>query len=222
MEWVFLSYPWGPDCPAYRDGSKIFLEKIRDFSKGDQGRQIEFKASNHIGTHIDVPAHSCENGLTITDYTANEFIFNSVQLLNIKVPDDALIKSADIENALLQTNKVKKNADFLLLKTGAGCQRQSVDYWQNNPGLSTGVSSLLRDVFPQIRAVGLDSISLTSFNHREEGRKSHREFLCNKHPICIIEDMDLANIYESPSVVIALPLRIINGDGAPVTVIAKF
>ncbi|RYZ80474.1 MAG: hypothetical protein EOP04_25820 [Proteobacteria bacterium] len=71
-------------------------------------------------------------------------------------------------------------------------------------------------------AIGLDSISLTGFQNREVGRAAHKEFLAGPNPILIIEDMNLEALQgKTPSSVIVLPLRILSGDGAPCTAIAK-
>ena len=77
------------------------------------------------------------------------------------------------------------------------------------------------DRFPSLRAIGLDTISISSFSHRDVGRAAHREFL--NSGIRIIEDMKLKNIIEPSKLmrVIALPFRYLGSDGAPTTIIGE-
>ena len=72
-----------------------------------------------------------------------------------------------------------------------------------------------------IKAIGFDSISLSSLKHREEGRRAHKLFLLND--IRIFEDLKLSGIKPPSSfqTVISLPLIIDGCDGGPCTIIAK-
>ena len=69
------------------------------------------------------------------------------------------------------------------------------------------------------RAVGIDCISITAFSDRPLGRKVHNEFLGGSHSFFLIEDMSLKHVQlgDLRAVIIA-PIRIENGDGAPVSV----
>jgi len=89
--------------------------------------------------------------------------------------------------------------------------------------LSADLAKGLRTNYQNIRALGVDVISITSRLHREEGRKAHREFLGGHYasePFVLIEDMSLSNLTDYISQVIVLPLMIAGTDGAPCTIIA--
>ena len=69
-------------------------------------------------------------------------------------------------------------------------------YATNNPGLHPDLGRWFRVNYPEIRAVGMDWISISSFAHRETGREAHRAFLDPDgagQPIVILEDMDLSS-----------------------------
>ena len=55
----------------------------------------------------------------------------------------------------------------MIYKTGFGKFRGKESYWKNNPGFAPEVAEILRDNFPNLRAVGMDFISLTAFQNRE-------------------------------------------------------
>ena len=81
----------------------------------------------------------------------------------------------------------------------------------------------LRSCFPELRVLGFDSISLSSFAHRKIGREAHKTFLDHHRPILLLEDMDLCmvdNIITLKQVIVA-PLRVDGADGAPCTVFAN-
>jgi arylformamidase len=65
----------------------------------------------------------------------------------------------------------------------------------------------------------MDFISISSLTDRETGRQAHRAFL--EKDILIIEDMKLGELEDGPVLaeVVCLPLRFVNGDGAPCTIL---
>jgi len=77
----------------------------------------------------------------------------------------------------------------------------------------------------ELAFLGVDAISISSPDHREVGREAHRILLGPHHSgreaVRLIEDMDLAALHGSPNRVWVAPLRMLGGDGAPVTVFAE-
>ena len=172
---------------------------------------------NHIGTHVDVPYHFFENGMQLTDYKPDFWIFNNPQCVEVSCGDGHLICIEDLKG------EIKANTDLLLLRTGYEKYRNGERYWNKNPGLSPEIAKKLRELYPNIRALGTDLISVTSFLHRKIGRETHREFLGNQYktdPIVLIEDMSLVGFNNYSSKVIVLPLLIVDADGAPCTIVS--
>jgi len=67
----------------------------------------------------------------------------------------------------------------------------------------------------------MDLISVTSREHREEGRAAHRAFLDpagEGNPVLLIEDMALAHVRGALRAVCVSPLRVRDADGGPCTV----
>jgi len=119
------------------------------------------------------------------------------------------------------------DSDLLLIRTGFCDKRKERIYWENNPGLNAELGLKLRVNMPNLKAVGFDFISVSRWKDRAEGRRAHRDFLdpqAKGNPILLIEDMDLTNFRVSKKIissVTVLPLRMLNADGAPVTIIAQ-
>ncbi len=154
----------------------------------------------------------------MTYYDPYCWIFNHPLCVDAPGEDGYLIKYKDVANS------IKLETDLLLLRTGYEKFRMETKYWKKNPGLSPNLAMELRTNHSNIRAVGVDVISITSRMHKDEGRKAHREFLGNQYdsnPIVLIEDMSLINFMTDISQVTVLPLMISNADGSPCTIIAQ-
>ena len=76
---------------------------------------------------------------------------------------------------------------------------------------------MLNEYFPNLKAIGLDVISVTSLLDRDQGRQIHQALL--GQGIRIFEDVALHHIQTPLKEVIALPLMLESADGAPVTMI---
>ena len=219
---MFLSHPWGPSCPPYANGSRVIIEADKCMSAGSSCNSLTFSAPNHIGTHFDFPLHFTGNGKSVEDYEANDFVFNRVACLWLTSLKAGALITRDLVASQIEELAPPPNLDMLLIRTGSSIFRNEARYWAEGIGIGRGVADFLRDLFPDLRAVGIDTISISSLPHRYVGRDVHREFLCHEsRPLLIIEDMQLEALSRCKiSQVIALPLRIEKGDGAPCTVIA--
>jgi arylformamidase len=213
--YIYLSYFLDENTPLYGGEKGIKMVPDRAIKNGDTANTKRVTLHNHSGTHIDFPNHFFDDGKVAQDYAASFWVFNHVHVLNKTAALDELIVLTDDE---LQSIPV--DTEFLIFKTGFSAFRNQDQYWTNNPGISPEVADTLRKQCPQIRAIGMDFISLTSYQNREIGRVSHREFLA-KSPILLIEDMDLRHLTETPMQVICLPLLLANADGAPISIIAQ-
>jgi arylformamidase len=218
MKKIFLSYVLSPKTPAYGNGPSLQMQQVKNMACGDSCNQFEFSMNNHLGTHVDCPHHFDANGKKIDEYPAEFWFFEKCFLLEVFAKDAELI---DLSSWI---SKIPSDVEFLIVKTGFCHRREESVYWQQNPGMAPISGVVLRQNFPKLKAIGLDLISLSSYQHRAEGRVAHKEFLEeNKEgaPILIIEDMDLRYLESSPSRVFVSPLRIEGLDGSPVTILAE-
>ena len=213
----YLSYYISENTPSYGNGEGIIISPDKETNKGDSCNTINLTLSNHSGTHIDLPYHFNPNGKTLNDYSPSFWQFQFVEIIDLsgKVSDCQII-----EPELLLKLKNKKT-ELLLIKTGYGVHRGTDRYTLTPPGLSADLAPFLRKNFPQLRCIGMDLISISSYSNRKEGRKAHHAFLNPKEgePILLIEDMKLD--IEGPfKKVIVSPLLIDKADGTPCTVMA--
>ncbi len=216
--WVWMSHVNEPSTPCYGGDTGISISPVKRQDCGDSCNTVELKISNHSGTHIDAPLHFIPGGKTIEQYEAEDWIFRQPVLLDIDITDDTIIDCKIIEKSI--TPDIN-DADIVLIRTGMEAFRSREKYWKHAPGFSPDLFRFFQTSFPSFRAIGMDTISISSLTHRTTGREAHKEFLGNG--IIIMEDLSLAGIPRDIVLdqVIALPYRYINSDGSPITVIGK-
>lgn len=194
--------------------------KIRSktsISKGDSANSLFISMPNHIGTHIDAPKHFFDNGKTIDQYLASFWIFSSVRLVDIPLVAGEFVKVEHLEGRL------DNETDCLLIRTGFEKWRGERIYWERNPGVSAEVGSWLKNNYPKVRILGIDTISVSSWVNRPIGREAHRALLSGADEILLIEDMRLSELESSSCIneIVVAPMLVSNGDGAPCTIIAR-
>ncbi len=217
---IYLSYILDENTPTYGNRNRFICEKKSDISKGNVANDSTISATVHVGTHIDMPYHFFEGGQTIENFDASYFRFTNVLFIDI-LPKDIIVKDDLI--ALLKTQTNKNSYDMLVVKTGICHKRDNNEFWQTNYGFDPSIAEYLRMEYPNIRVIGFDSISVSSFANRILGKESHRAFLNPKQPILLVEDMDLTHLKKDSKIdkIDIAPLRIAQCDGLPCTIIAE-
>ncbi len=217
-EWISLSFELSRNTPLYGGGqAPLHLKHVKSPACGDSCEVSEVMIQNHWGTHFDCPAHFFPDGRRVGDYSVAELIFTRVQWLEIPLSEGRLIEIADLEGRL------DSKTDLLLIKTGFERFRENADqYGARGPGLSEAACLYLRK-FTNLRAIGFDFVSLSSFLNRDEGRKAHRAILSNdgRAPILVVEDMKLSELRGEIEELHLVPLRVEGLDSAPCTVLAR-
>lgn len=211
----YLSHYIDSETPTYGNYNKPSVESEKSILKGDAANTQLLNFSNHTGTHIDFPYHFSEKGKNINNYPADFWIFNNPFVLEIIVNENEII------NFVKQINLIPKNVDFLIIKTDFQKFRNNEKYWKNNPGIEPEMAFILKENFQNIKVIGFDFISISSFNNRPLGREAHKAFLIDSD-ILIVEDMNLSNISDNISQIFCFPLLINKTDGTPVTIICKY
>jgi len=108
---------------------------------------------------------------------------------------------------------------MVLIKTGFEKFRHKKIYWSDNPILGVEVADKFIEIYPNLKAVGIDSISFSNSQFNEIGKNVHRKFLSNN--MLLFEDLSLKalNINDNLIKVVALPIRFSGCDGGPCSVL---
>lgn len=222
MKWILLSYSLSKNSPLYGNTPSVEITVDKSMSKGDSCNTSILKLSNHSGTHVDTPKHFWEEGRSIAEYAVHELIFNSPLVIDCPKSTKEMITVKDLKSFEKELSK----CDILLLRTGFWKHRNKEIYRLENPGISPEIANYIRSKFENIRCIGVDSISVSSYANREEGRETHKIFLqkgkFSGDPLLIVEDMDLSNNkLDRLKTVIVAPLIVEGVDSSPCTVIGE-
>ena len=212
-----LSYHLNAKTPMYGSAMPVKIEPCKQISKGDACDTSYVTFSNHSGTHIDAPRHFSAGGKSLSQYGIEELIFSRPFVLDLKKGDGELVLPQDLKDI--------PECDLLLIRTGFYQYRGTEKYRLNNPGISAAAAKMIRETLPSIRAIGIDSISVSSYTKREEGRLAHQALLdpdAHKNkPLLLIEDMDLSGDLSGLKKVFAVPVFFEGVDSMTCTVIGR-
>ena len=168
---------------------------------------------SHSGTHIDAPIHFNVNNETIDKLSVTKLISTAwiVDLTHIKPKE--LITVAHLKSL---ENKLQPG-ESVLLHTNWSKIIEKDDYRNGLPRISEALAIWLGE--KKINMLGVEPPSVADVNNIEEVTKIHTILMENN--IVIIEGLtNLDKITSEKVTLIALPLKVENGDGAPARVIA--
>jgi len=222
-KYILLSYCIDESTPVYGNTPQPQILQNSSISSGDTSNTFNLKIHNHTGTHIDAPYHFQNNGNKISDYSLEDLIFSSPVVLGCTVGKEGNISS---DSLMLSADRLE-GADCLLLRTNFGIFRNEDVYRTHNPAILSEAIKWLRKEFPSIRCLGIDTISISSYQNRDEGRKAHNEAFILKEgsgePLLLIEDMNLESLKDSHILkkIIVIPWQIKGIDSAPCSILAE-
>ncbi|EMY76173.1 putative cyclase [Leptospira weilii serovar Ranarum str. ICFT] len=227
MSHIYLNHLLKSDTPSYANNGKLEINRTRSIKNGDTSNETELLFSNHMGTHIDAPFHFGDDGKALDEYPPDFWICEVPYTIEyFAAPEEIL--SLEVLFPFLE--KIPKNADILILKTGFEKYRTTnLEYYCfQNPAIEPNVGLWLRKN-RKLKFFGFDYISLSSRAHRNMGKESHRAFLSETlggvsiegDPILLIEDMKLSELGKTLNKLIVSPFLFEKADGAPVTVLAE-
>lgn len=216
--YIKLSYdcdkygPYPPGIPIPK------ITKFTSLEKGDVANQYMITICNHTGTHVDAPAHVVDDGLRISDFDVSDFVYESLILIDVKVIDYELMQPKLFE----RYEKNIAESDILLIRTGY-CKYRKKDterYKMKGPGFSARLAEYIVSSFPNLKALGLDAISLAAIKYIDEGMEAHKVLLSGiNRKFLIYEAMDLRPNLSGLKKLIALPWLIKEIDSAPCSIL---
>ena len=167
---------------------------------------------SHSGTHMDAPLHFLDGGATINQTPIAQCVGTAVTIdLSHKAPNSLIT----IEDLTPYQEKIHAGSR-LLLRTDWDLHAEKEDYRTSFPRISLALADWLGE--KGIALLGLETPSVASLQHMDELTAVHQSLL--RKDIVIVES--LANLRMLPAEVflIALPLKIQDGDGSPVRAVA--
>ncbi|WP_400077560.1 cyclase family protein [Winogradskyella sp. R77965] len=168
---------------------------------------------SHSGTHMDAPVHFGVNSVTIDQIESERFISEAWIVDLTHLENKALIGVEDMKPI---KDKIKKGQS-LLLKTGWSKKVNTPAYRDELPRISTELAEWLGE--KQVNILGVEPPSVADVNTLDEVTSIHTILM--SHDIVIVEGLtNLDMITKEKVLLIAFPIKVKNGDGAPARVLA--
>jgi kynurenine formamidase len=207
MKFIDLTMPYDENIVGF--SSEIARTVAKD---GWNARTLHIYS--HAGTHMDAPYHFGVTDETIDDIPLNQFIAKKAWLVDLsKIEPKGLIEVKDLGKIL----KKFKKGDSLLIRTDWSKRLGTPEYRNDLPRISEALAEWCVD--NQVQILGVEPPSVADVNNLAEVTKIHHILL--RGGILIVEGLTNLDKISKPSVqLIALPLKIKKGDGAPCRVIA--
>ena len=190
---------WPGDTPYH-------LETILDRQQGDAVNLTTLTLSAHTGSHADAPRHFTDDGLTMEQVDLRPY-WGPAQVVTV----------SKIAGPLLPTDFAAydlRGAERLLVRTPL----QGLPFDQF-PGVIPHPSPELADFLGglDILLYGTDTPSMDAIDSKE--LPGHNALL--RHGVAILEGLDLTGAVDGRYELVALPLKIVGGDGSPVRAALK-
>ena len=168
---------------------------------------------SHSGTHMDAPLHFGVNAQTIDKLPTERLISEAwvVNLTEIKPKEEILISHLGV---IADEFKVGQS---IILHTGWSKKLGTTTYRDQLPRISVELANWLGEKKANI--LGVEPPSVADVNNIDEVTEIHHILM--KNDIIIVEGLcNLEQITAQKVTLIALPLKVEGGDGAPSRVIA--
>jgi len=195
------------DLPVWPGDPAISFCRVADVNNGDVCTLSRLESGSHIGTHLDAPLHFIKGGRTVDQLDLDVLIG---PCLVVHIPDATVIDAA-----LLDALDIPAGTRRLLFHTRNSeiwASDDSGTFRTDYVGVDRSGAEWL--VGRGIQLVGVDYMSVAPY---ADTITPHNILL--GAGIIAVENMNLSGIAAGNYQLICLPLKLKDGDGAPVRAI---
>ena len=203
-----VTLPIRPGMPVWPGDPAVEREPVSGIERGDICNVTAYRFGSHTGTHLDPPRHFYSEGLPLEEVPLSVWMGPCFVADLTGARDSVTAADLDVANVPPETER-------LLLKTSNSRLWDTPDlpFTPDFVDLSPdGAEWVIRR---KIRLVGIDYLSIEGPRHSE--CPVHKRLL--SEPVMILEGLDLREVSAGLYQLICLPLKTINGDGAPARVL---
>jgi len=193
-----------PKTVVFPGDPSFSVDPVCSISESSSFSLCKMQMGNHMGTHVDFPAHVIKGGKTSTDYSLDDLIGEGVI---IEIPHD--VKS--IGRTDIDCEKIYEN-DFVFFKTGNSDISKHEDFTDKYVYITPDAAKALLE--KKVRVVGIDYISVDAYEAEE--LPVHKILLSND--ILIVENLELGEVNPGRCKLYIMPLKADEMDGVPARV----
>ncbi len=211
MHVVDLTHTIAPGMPVY-PGTQPPTFSCANTWEQDGFHETLISFYTHTGTHMDPPAHLFPQGITLDRLDASHFVGSALTIDCSAVPAGGRISLAQ----LAPVRTLADQAEFILFYTGWDRHWGTSEYFGPYPCIEEGVADYL--LSSGKKGMGLDTISIDPITSHT--LPLHKKVLGDT-PFVILENLtNLSSTGTGLFTLCALPLKLHNGDGAPIRAVA--
>jgi len=217
VHYIWLSHPLGLKDPRPPAIPPPRLSEFLTVAKDGASVHV-LRVASHTGTHVDAPRHVVEDGLAITDFAPEEFVFTHPVVIDLPLWDCEIVMP---EHLAPHAERLGK-ADLALFRFNYARVRvmEPKRFSERSPGFGVESARWLRGACPGLRAVGMDVPSLACIAHLDRTMAAHNELLGGeRRRFLVIEDMDLGRDLWGMNEVRLSPWLVKGMDSAPCSVV---
>lgn len=206
--------PWIDVTVALRDrmvnwpgDPPVEIVRTADVNRGDSQTLTELRMSAHTGTHMDAPVHYVPGGIGI-DAFPPEIAIGPARVIDCG-------QAQSIGAAELRRHRIRRGERILLRTSNSARRWHEGSFLDQYAAIAPEGAGFLAG--RGVRLVGVDYLSVGGPG--EDGVRTHVTLL--EARIWIVEGLDLSCVEPGRYAMICMPLRILNGDGAPARVFLR-
>jgi len=207
MEWIDISVPLKSGMVHWPGDPEVKIERVRDAEKGDRNTLSEMCMGAHTGTHMDAPLHFVRGAVGI-DRLPLDVVMGQARVIEI---DD--VESIKVEE--LGKHDIRRGERILFKTKNSFHVWQKADFVEDFVYISTEAARFL--VERGVSLIGVDYLSVGGY----KGNSSEAHTTLLGAGIWLIEGLDLSKVNAGDYELICLPLKIVDGDGAPARAVVK-
>jgi arylformamidase len=205
--WIDVTLPLRTGMVRWPGDPGVKIERRLSIDRGDADNLSVISMSAHTGTHMDAPLHFLESGAAMDEMPLSA-VMGTARVIEIADPES-------IKPDELAPHKIR-HGDRILFKTLNSSRAGQADaFLKDYVHISKEAAKFLAR--RKVRTVGIDYLSVGGY--RRGGVQTHVTLL--KAGIWIIEGLDLSAVKPGYFHLLALPIKIAGGDGAPARVLLK-
>ena len=198
---IDISVPVYTGMVFYPGDSGAVVEPVRRISQGDPANLSELRLGSHTGTHVDAPHHFENNGTTV-DRIPLDLLIGPARVVDLTSAESLISREDLVQSGASGTER-------LLLKTTNSRLWAQPEFFRDYVSLADGATDFL--LKEGVRLVGIDYISIERY--KAESFHVHHALLGSG--MVILEGIDLTEVEPGEYELACLPLKILDGDGAP-------
>lgn len=205
--WIDISVPLHSGMVHWPDNPPIVIEHLLDLERGDAATVSAISLGVHSGTHVDAPRHFIRNGqgVHVAPFSA---LVGPARV--IEIADTHAVSVAELQHHDIQPG------ERILFKTlnSTRCW-QTDDFVEDFVYIAQDAARYLAS--RRVRTVGVDYLSVGGYT--ADGPETHQALLGGG--TWIIEGLNLAAVLPGTYELFCLPLKIVDGDGAPARAVLR-